>query len=150
MRQSFDPKIWGPHAWFFLETVVMAYPIKPTNEDKSKILLFFNTLQYVIPCDKCRINYSRHLKEHPLTNKILEDRDNLFKWIVTIHNLVDTSKKKTTKEVYNYYIDQYNENNTQPHINYFCDNKKLKNILTIIMIITTIILIHKVYLYFYT
>ena len=34
MRQSFEPKIWGPHAWFFIETSVMAYPEYPGDKDK--------------------------------------------------------------------------------------------------------------------
>ena len=35
MRQNFEPKVWGPHAWFFLETVAMGYSTDPTYEEKK-------------------------------------------------------------------------------------------------------------------
>lgn len=149
MRQSFNPEIWGPHAWFFLETVAMGYPISPTTDDKTQMKKFFNILKDIIPCEKCRINYKKHLKEIPLTNKNLENRDSLFKWIVDVHNSVDPSKIYTYEDTYNYYIDQYQEsNNTTGSKNKsFCNNRKVKNIFIILMIITSIILIHKIYLY---
>ena len=45
MRQSFNPEIWGPHAWFFLETVAMGYPINPTSDDKNQMKAFFYALK---------------------------------------------------------------------------------------------------------
>ena len=46
MRQNFEPKIWGPHAWFFLESVTMAYPTKPSFDEKKAAEQFFNSLQF--------------------------------------------------------------------------------------------------------
>lgn len=146
MRQNFDPNIWGPHAWFFIETITMAYPLHPTNDDKSNFKSFFYMLQFVIPCDKCRINYNKHLSQYPLTDSILQNRDNMFKWIVTMHNAVDSNKTKTTKETYDYYINQYDNTTTLKNKNIICNNKK-KNIFIVILIIVFIILIHKIYLF---
>ena len=33
-----DPKIWGPHYWFFLHTIAMSYPLRPNAVTKKKIL----------------------------------------------------------------------------------------------------------------
>ena len=56
---SLNPKVWGPHAWFFLETVAMAYPIDPTNEDKQLYKLHVNDI-LIINCNsrdiQCRIS----------------------------------------------------------------------------------------------
>ena len=41
MRQNFEPKIWGNHAWFFLETICMAYPTNPSKSMKSSAKNFF-------------------------------------------------------------------------------------------------------------
>jgi hypothetical protein len=108
MRQNFEPSIWGPRAWFFLETVCMGYPTDPTYEEKKMAEDFFNSLQFIIPCEKCRNNYKKHLKQHPLTGKVLSSRDNLFMWIINVHNSVHKDRQKTYDDTFKYYMDQYN------------------------------------------
>ena len=39
-----NPEVWGPHAWFFLHTVTMNYPNKPTIKDKEDNKNFVNIL----------------------------------------------------------------------------------------------------------
>ena len=107
MRENFEPTVWGPHAWFFLESVAMAYPIKPSYQEKKAADDFFNSLKYLIPCEKCRNNYDLHLKTNPLNDKVLSSRDNLFMWIVKVHNSVDPKKKKSYDDTFNYYMKQY-------------------------------------------
>ena len=107
MRQNFEPKIWGNHAWFFLETICMAYPTNPSKSMKSSAKKFFLALQDLIPCEKCRNNYALHLKEFPLTDKTLSSRDNLFVWIVNIHNCVDPKNTHTYDETFKYYLEKY-------------------------------------------
>ena len=141
MRQNLEPKIWGPHAWFFLESIAMAYPQEPTYDDKKNAEKFFISLQLLIPCKKCRDNYKKHLKEYPLNEDILANRDNLFKWIVDIHNSVDPKKKRTYDEVFNYYLEKYNIGNVKK-------KKTLckRNILIILfLILITIYLLYKLY-----
>ena len=31
-----DPKIWGPHYWFFLHTIALNYPLYPNDISKRK------------------------------------------------------------------------------------------------------------------
>jgi hypothetical protein len=107
MRQNFEPTIWGPHAWFFLETVTMAYPTNPTFKEKKAAEKFFKSLSIMIPCEKCRNNYKKHLKKYPLSDDVLSSRDNLFKWIVDIHNSVDPKKQRNYDETFKYYNDKY-------------------------------------------
>ena len=45
MRQNLNPDIWGPRAWFFLESAVIGYPENPTKEDKLQAKKFFLSLQ---------------------------------------------------------------------------------------------------------
>lgn len=138
MRQNFEPKIWGPHAWFFLETVCMAYPTKPTKEEKDAVKNFFLSLKHLIPCEKCRNNYQSHLKIYPLNEKILSSRDNLFMWIVNIHNSVDPNKRRTYDETHKYYMKQYNMN--------LKNNNNLFIIISLIVIIISIYQIYKMYI----
>ncbi len=148
MRQNFEPTIWGPHAWFFLETITMAYPENPDKEDIKNTKMFFNSLQYVIPCEKCRKNYNKHLKLHPLNDNVLKDRSSLFKWIVDVHNSVDYSKKKKYDEDYRFYTNKYSDEPKQEISNNFEFTCKIKNIITVSLIVTFIIVLYKIYLYF--
>ena len=40
-----EPNIWGPSAWIFLHTITLQYPEKPTDDDKKKYYVFFNSLK---------------------------------------------------------------------------------------------------------
>lgn len=83
------PKIWGESGWDFIHFITLGYPENPTEEDKEKYYKFFNCLKYVLPCLKCRYNMEQHLKKHPLTNDVLSSRDNLVKWGIEFHNIVN-------------------------------------------------------------
>lgn len=131
MRQNFEPKIWGNHAWFFLETVCMAYPTNPSKSMKSSAKKFFLSLKDLIPCEKCRNNYELHLKKFPLNDKTLSSRDNLFVWIVNIHNSVNPKNNHSYDETFKYYLEKYNykSTNTKKTI-----NKKYLYILLLLII----------------
>ena len=137
MRQNFDSTIWGPKAWFFLETICMAYPIEPTFEEKKSIQNFFLSLKNLIPCEKCRNNYIKHLKIYPINDDVIKNRDNLFKWINNIHNSVDKNKYKSIEDRFKYYLDKYNlENNTNNN-----ESNSRKYILSIIILLILLLVI---------
>ena len=134
MRQNFDSDIWGPHAWFFLETVCMGYPTDPSYEEKKQAENFFKALQFMIPCEKCRNHYKKHLKKYPLNGEVLSSRDNLFMWIVDIHNSVHKNKQKTYDDTFNYYMDMYKINVDDECTDYTTVQYKIVKIPTIILI----------------
>lgn len=88
------PDVWGPHGWKFIHYITIGYPIEPTSETKKKYFDFFYMLQYVIPCSICGANYTKHLKDFPLTDEILNSKDNFINWGITMHNLVNIDNKK--------------------------------------------------------
>jgi len=141
MRQNFEPSVWGPHAWFFLETIAMGYSTNPSYEEKKAAENFFKSLHLMIPCDKCRVNYKIHLKKHPLTEKVLSSRDNLFMWIVDIHNSVDPNNTNSYDDTFQYYMKEYNVEVNETESN--TSNSKLFY-LSIFLII--IFLIYQIYL----
>lgn len=89
-----EPKIWGPHAWVFLHSITLTYPINPTNKQKSDYRTFFLTLQHVLPCYKCRVNYVNHLKKFPITESVLKTRQTLVNWLIDVHNEINIEKGK--------------------------------------------------------
>lgn len=107
---SLDPTVWGPHGWFFLESICLSYPDSPSNEEKRHIKDFFYSLQHVLPCPACREHYSQHLNAHPLTDNVVSSRANLVPWILAIHNRVRHSNGQppiSTQAFFNYYQEQY-------------------------------------------
>lgn len=95
-RISLDPDIWGGKGWFFLDSVVLAYPDNPTEEEKQQFKNFFYAIPTVGPCNKCRIHFGQFIKKYPLNNTILKSKDNLILWLLSAHNNVNkiNGKKK--------------------------------------------------------
>ena len=109
-----DPNVWGPHAWIFLHSITLNYPLNPTKKDIKHYYNFFTNLKYILPCDKCRYHYTQNLIKYPLTNKILLSKKNLINWLINIHNSVNKLNNKkiySYNQVINIYNKLYNPNN---------------------------------------
>ena len=109
-----DPNVWGPKLWFVIHTMALNYPDNPTYDDKRNYENFFNSLQFVIPCDKCRIHYTERINKNPVINH-LENSDSLFRYTIEIHNDVNKSLGKRTyiyDEVIEIYKKHYNQTET--------------------------------------
>jgi hypothetical protein len=92
------PEIWGPHLWFMLHVISFEYPENPTEYDKRIYHDFYTSLKDVIPCEMCKKHYREHIHKYPLTPH-LDTRDNLVKWVIQVHNFVNTSLGKPTLTV---------------------------------------------------
>lgn len=136
------PKIWGESGWEFLHFVTLGYPENPTSDDKSKYYEYFNNLKYVLPCQKCKNNMSKHLESLPLTDDVLATRDSLVKWGIDLHNLVNQSTGKPML-TYDEAMQQINDNiakkNNGTRVNYW---------LYLILLIVILVIIYFIYLLF--
>ena len=84
-----NPKIWGPHAWFFLHSITLGYPDNPSTSEKNNIKNFFLSVGNVLPCPLCRSNYVKHLVKYPLDEYALSSKKSLVQWLINIHNAVN-------------------------------------------------------------
>ena len=41
---ALDPKVWGPHYWFFLHTIALTYPILPNEVMRKKYYNFIHQI----------------------------------------------------------------------------------------------------------
>ena len=110
------PEVWGPHAWIFLHSITLEYPDQPTIDEKKNMATFINSLGLILPCQKCRINFNYHLQQYPLNDTVLQNKTNLVKWMIDIHNCVNemTNKRKLSYENgLQEILKLYNENNNK-------------------------------------
>ena len=103
-----DPTIWGPPLWKFLHSIPFAYGadrLQATPKEQKHMYTFLESLKHVLPCS-CKLNYKKHFKENPPR---LNNRRELFEWLVDLHNTVNmefnTNSKnngKPLKKLYTY------------------------------------------------
>lgn len=142
---NIDPTIWGSCSWKFMHYITMGYPEQPSEEVKKNTYNFYISLKYLLPCEKCRSNFSYHLTKHPLTDTILSSKNNLINWLIDIHNEVNISIGKPTM-TYNEALDIYKNENQSYFEN--IDLRMLTVIITIILILLIIIVIKFRYIIF--
>lgn len=105
-----NPKVWGKHAWIFLHSITLNYPECPSIIDKENMKNFFTSVGNVLPCYGCKKNFTQHLIKYPLNKDVLSSRSNLFKWLVDIHNEVNSETNKpilSYEQVYKMYDKLY-------------------------------------------
>jgi hypothetical protein len=114
-RINLSPLHWGPKTWFFLESAAIAYPVSPTNEQKTSAKNLLLSLKDLLPCESCRLHYSSYLDVKISGNYLddaVKDRDSLTSFIVDLHNDVRVRNGQTGRsleDVFSYYGNEYSK-----------------------------------------
>jgi hypothetical protein len=88
------PDCFGPSLWQGLHYITLGYPDNPDNDKKQKYKAFFTLLKYTLPCSICANHYAENLEKMPITDTVLETKENLVKWLIDFHNIVNKMKGK--------------------------------------------------------
>jgi len=83
---NLNTKIWGPHAWFLIDSVCIGYPNNPTKKYKKNMKKFIYSLRYLLPCIICRNHFKTFCKNNPLDYDILKSKKKIILWIIKAHN----------------------------------------------------------------
>ena len=83
--RKFDSNVWGPHYWFFIQTLALSYPDFPNEIIKRKFYDFFLNLPLFIPDVEMGQKFSALLDKYPVAS-YLGSKDSLVRWVVFIHN----------------------------------------------------------------
>ena len=75
IRIDLDSKIWGPKGWFFIDSIVLSYPLNPTKIEKDQYKNFFYTFPIILPCAKCRVHFNEYIIKYPLNDQILSSKN---------------------------------------------------------------------------
>lgn len=104
---KYNPKIWGPHYWFFLFSISLTYPHNPTNITKKKYYNLIRDFHLFIPDFKIGKEFENLINKYPVT-PYLDNRNSFVRWVNFIHNQVNIDLKKPKvslkNALYNYYI----------------------------------------------
>lgn len=107
-----DPKIWGPHYWFFIHTVAMTYPIRPNAVTKKKYYEFIQNLPLFIPVESISGEFSKLIDKYPVM-PYLDNRESLIRWTHFIHNKINQKLEKPQISLSEFYIKYYEEYKSQ-------------------------------------
>lgn len=103
-----DPKIWGPHYWFFLHTLSMTYPIHPNAVNKKKFYELIQNFPLFIPVESISAEFSKLLDKYPVT-PYLDNRESFIRWMHFIHNKINEKLEKPQISLNEFYVKYYEE-----------------------------------------
>ena len=103
---ALDPKVFGPHYWFFLHTISMNYPKYPNAVTKKKYYDFIQNLPLFIPVEKHATDFSKLLDEYPVS-PYLDSRDSFVRWMHFIHNKINEKLEKRKISLSEFYVQYY-------------------------------------------
>jgi hypothetical protein len=103
-----DPKVWGPHYWFFLHTLAMTYPHHPNAVTKKKYYEFIQNLPLFLPVEEISGEMSRLIDKYPVT-PYLDDRDSFVRWMHFIHNKINEKLEKPQISLNEFFVKYYDD-----------------------------------------
>jgi hypothetical protein len=108
MTVYLDPKVWGPHYWFFIHTVAMTYPHHPNTVTKKKYYEFIQNLPLFLPVQEISNEFSKLIDKYPIT-PYLDNRDSFIRWTHFIHNKINQKLEKPQVSLNDFYVKYYEE-----------------------------------------
>lgn len=83
---------WGPNGWKFIIACAFAYPFDPNLHERENMRIFLQSLEYVLPCHKCRLHYGENIRN--MDDGALTSRITLLQWINTVRNKINVQESK--------------------------------------------------------
>ena len=108
LMTNLDPKIWGPHYWFFLHTIAMSYPIHPNAVTKRKYYDFVQNIPLFIPVESMAGEFSKLLDQYPV-QPYLDNKESFIRWMWFIHNKINIKLEKPQISLNDFYVNYYEE-----------------------------------------
>ena len=99
--------VWGPSLWHYLHTMSFNYPVKPTKKEKKHYRQFVMNLRNVLPCKYCRMNLRKNLKNLPLRDKDLKNRNTFSLWMYKLHEHINKMLGKKSGLTFEHLRERY-------------------------------------------
>ena len=108
-HEKFDPKVWGPHYWFFLHTIAHNYPNYPNKVTIRKYYDLIQNLPVFFPHKPMGGMFLKMLDDFPV-KPYLDSRLSFMKWVHFIFNKINKLMNKPQETFYESlekYYDEY-------------------------------------------
>jgi len=139
----FDPSVWGPHYWFFLNSIAVTYPKYPNSITKKIYYDFIQHFHLFIPVKEHSENFNKLLSNYPVV-PYLEDRESFVRWVHFIHNKINEQLNKPNIPYSSFYENYYS--NYKDKITQGTENRKFyKKIIYFTLILVLFISIYYLY-----
>jgi hypothetical protein len=140
---ALDPRVWGPHYWFFLHTIAISYPNYPSSVTKKKYYEFIQNLPLFLPIESISTDFSKLIDKYPVA-PYLDSRDSFIRWLHFLHNKINEKLQKPTISLHQFYINYYES--YKPSNEKWKDYYKLKQkIIYFFVVIVSISFIYYLY-----
>ena len=93
-----DTDIWGPKLWNVFYEFTRLSQRGATKSQKDKIITFFHSLVYVLPCALCRNSYRGFIRNDPIEPHI--DNGQLVEWIYFLKEKVNNKLHRSSVITY--------------------------------------------------
>jgi hypothetical protein len=139
MSVYLDPKVWGPHYWFFLHTVAMTYPHYPNTITKKKYYEFIQNIPLFIPVEQISSEFTKLIEKYPIS-PYLDNRDSLVRWIHFIHNKINEKLELPQISLNDFFVKYYDQYKSKDKklMEYYKTRDKLIYVGIILSIVGTI------------
>jgi hypothetical protein len=132
---EYDPKVWGPCYWFFLDNLAFTYPSHPNDIIKKKYYDFIQNLPIFIPHYKISTEFQDLLSLYPV-KAYLDNKKSLIAWVNFIHNKINIKLEKPQLNIETYYINYYKKYDTKIINKTF---KRIKKYISYIILLSLLI-----------
>jgi len=83
-----NPEVWGPHYWFFLESVAHTYPEYPNQTTKRKYYDLIHNFPLYMPHNKIADDFAALLDKYPVS-PYLDKKESFKRWVNFMHNRIN-------------------------------------------------------------
>ena len=104
--QMYDPNVWGPTFWAFLDIIAFHYPKYPNDVVKKKYYDFIQNIPLFIPHSEMSKQFQTLLNLYPI-KPYLDDRSSIVKWAHFIRNKINELQDKPSITIEMYHKQYY-------------------------------------------
>jgi FAD-linked sulfhydryl oxidase len=140
-----DPKVWGPHYWFFLHTISITYPHHPNAVTKKKYYDLIQNLHVFLPVEKIATEFSKLLEQYPVT-PYLDNRESFVRWTWFVHNKINEKLEKpkiSMEDFYKRYYENYKPSDVKYREFYKIREKVIYLVIVLLIVGVTYIFYNK-------
>lgn len=79
-----DARVWWPHVWATLESIIINYE-NNNKTDRKFLIQFIEALIALMPCEECAWHFQQYVRQNPIP----WNRKDILDWLIVAHDNVN-------------------------------------------------------------